>query len=99
MKKVPEKRRYYERIPGETHKAWLAFCVYRDIGPSRSLDKAYRSAIGKEGRHARHCATWSKNNRWVSRAAAYDTAMLKRQRRAVVEDRIDAYWAKFTEFW
>jgi len=92
MAKVPATKRYYEPIPGETHKAWLAFCVYRDMGNGRSLDKAWRQVTGKEnGRHARHWATWSVKNHWVSRCRAYDNAVMKRARRQVEEKRVTYY--------
>jgi hypothetical protein len=92
MGKVPVSKRYYEPIPGETYKAWLAFCVYRDMGNGRSLDKAWRQAMGKEnGRHARHWATWSSQNHWVSRCQAYDNAVMKRARRRVEDERAEKY--------
>ena len=85
MAKVPVTRRYYEPIPGETHKAWLAFCVYRDMGVYRSLDKAWQQATGKQGRHSRHWARWSAQNYWVSRTQAYDRAIMKQARRKAEE--------------
>jgi hypothetical protein len=93
MAKVPVTNRYYEPIPGETHKAWLAFCVYRDMGLHRSLDKAWRGATGKQGRHARHWAAWSAKNHWVSRCQAYDNAVMRRARRQI-EDESAAHYAE-----
>lgn len=87
MAKIPVTNRYYEPIPGETHKAWLAFCLYRDMGDRRSLDKAWQQVTGKEGRHARHWATWSVKNHWVRRCEAYDNAVVKRARRQVEDER------------
>lgn len=95
MAKVPITKRYYEPIPGETHKAWLAFCTYRDMGQHRSLDKAWREVTGKDGRHARHWATWSTKNHWVTRCRAYDNAVMKRARRQVEAERAAAYVEKF----
>jgi len=98
MAKVPISKRYYEPIPGETHTAWLAFCLYRDMGQERSLDKAWQQATGKEGRHARHWAKWSKQNQWVSRCRAYDNAVMKEARRKVQETRADRYAAAFGQY-
>ncbi len=100
MGKVPTSKRYYEPIPGETHKAWLAFCIYRDMGIDRSLDKAWRKSTGKVGRHARHWATWSSKHHWVSRCRAYDNAIMKRARRQVEDKRAAQYAERFGEyFW
>ena len=98
MGKVPVTKRYYEPIPGETHKAWLAFCTYRDMGWSRSLDKAWRKVTGKNGRHARHWAVWSSRNHWVSRCQAYDNAVMKRARRLVEDERAEKYAERFGHF-
>ena len=95
MAKIPVTKRYYEPIPGETHKAWLAFCTYRDMGHSRSLDKAWREVTDKNGRHARHWATWSSQNHWVSRCQAYDNAIVKAARRKVQREKADKYADRF----
>lgn len=98
MAKIPVTKRYYEPIAGETHKAWLAFCTYRDLGQRRSLDKAWREITGKNGRHARHWATWSSQNHWVSRCEAYDNAILKAARRKVQQERADKHANRFGRY-
>lgn len=98
MKKVPSTKRYYEPIQGETHKAWMAFCAYRDMGINRSLDKAWRQETGKDGRHSRHWATWSSKFHWVSRCCAYDNAVIKRARRQVENERIARYAERFERY-
>ena len=100
MAKIPKTKRYYEPIPGETHKAWLAFCTYRDMGYMRSLDRAWRQMTGKEnGRHARHWATWSVKNHWVSRCEAYDIAIMREARRKVQAERAEEYAERFGDYW
>lgn len=99
MAKVPITKRYYEPIPGETHKAWLAFCCYRDMGFDRSLDKAWRQTTGKMGRHARHWAGWSVQNHWVSRCRAFDTAVMNKARRQVEAERITRHAGLFNGHW
>ena len=98
MAKIPITKRYYEPIPGETHKAWMAFCVYRDMGSVRSLDQAWQKMTGKNGRHARHWATWSSRNHWVSRSRAYDNAVMKEARRKIQDERALHYAEWFESF-
>jgi hypothetical protein len=75
----------------EPAKAYRAFCVYRELGPSRSIDAAanvLRSPKqaprgpqnSKTGRAGGTIKQWARTWRWVERAAAWD-AELERQRR------------------
>lgn len=58
----------WERQKGETARAFEAFAVYRDMGPSRSINKTAqaldknRTTIGE----------WSAKYEWVKRVAAWD---------------------------
>lgn len=72
----------WERQPGETSRAYAAFCSYRDLGPRRSLAAAYRARKpgSLDERAPGHWCEWSTRFRWVERAAAYD-AFLDEQRR------------------
>ena len=72
----------WEKQPYETHKSWLAFCKYRDMGPSRTLEKI-RIMLGKDTGYMRHLEHWSAKYKWVSRANAYDNYLDKRTRSAV----------------
>jgi hypothetical protein len=70
--------RPWERQPDETAQAYAAFCVYRDLGQGRSNDKAYRAAKGEptyKGRARASWWGWSRSNRWVARAQAYDAQL------------------------
>lgn len=63
----------WERLPGETPEAYGAFCVYRDLGPERGLDKAYRASKGREtGGAPGRWNEWSRRWTWLARAEAYD---------------------------
>lgn len=81
----------WERRRGESARAYAAFCVYRDLGPGRSLNLAYgewRRALGFTGDTAKaagYWAGWSSGFEWVARAAAYDEH-LEALRRAARED-------------
>lgn len=67
----------WERRPGETAKAYAAFCVYRDLGPSRSLEKAAQ-AMGYKSR--KNFSVWHSKHEWVKRAEAYDEYLERRKR-------------------
>jgi hypothetical protein len=75
------RRLLWERQKGETSRAYEAFCVYRDLGPSqRSLVNTGR----KLGKVSRTMDGWSVKYRWVQRSQAYDD-YLDRQRRQSLE--------------
>lgn len=68
----------WERQPGETSKAYAAFCRYRKMGPEkRSLEAIVpkgknRGAKGEGKPIPTYIQDWSSKNRWVERATAYD---------------------------
>ena len=68
----------WERLPGESSKAYACFCLYRDMGEERSLR---RLAQGGECRaHRGQLERWSSRWRWVERCQEYDD-YLERQNR------------------
>lgn len=56
---------------GEPTKAFKHFCVYRDLGPARSLSKA-RQACGDDTVSLRWLEQESSDYHWVERVRAYD---------------------------
>lgn len=73
----------WQRATDETDKAFAAFCVYRDLGSERSIDKAYQRQNG--GKTApRWWEGWSTRYKWVERVKAYDNH-LEAQRRSTME--------------
>lgn len=65
----------WDRMPKETTKAFAAFCTYRDMGPERSMNKAYRVSKGCQKGAKRVTGTWQKWARqwqWVERVRSYD---------------------------
>jgi hypothetical protein len=84
-----------ERLPQESQRAYRAFCIYRDMGPDRSLDQAwkrFRAASGPtkdrgSARRPGHWADWSQKYHWVERAEAYDDFIEEENRIAGAERR------------
>lgn len=75
----------WERQAGETGKAYAAFCVYRDQGPSsRSLRSTCEAFYNGTTSNLTQIAEWSRKYDWVFRVDAYDAEQdrinrLKRQ--------------------
>jgi hypothetical protein len=59
----------WERLPNERIKAYELFCLYRDMGPSRSLQKLRQT----NALHLslRQLERYSTKYDWVARAQAY----------------------------
>lgn len=77
----------WERMPNESSKAYAAFCVYRDLGPERSLEKAIQKLDKKRVKQT--VWRWSSKYNWVARCKAYDDYIERRKReereRAILE--------------
>lgn len=89
----------WDRRSNEPPKAFRAFTIYRDMGPSRSIDKAYLSfsqqhtAIEKQPSGKRAAGIWqdwSRTYDWVKRAAAYDEWIDKELQKQILEERVNA---------
>ncbi len=75
----------WTRRPGETATAYAAFCVYRDLGPGRSLDAAYAQAKGLQKgdkRASGNFQRWRRDHAWKNRAEAYDAYLDEEKRQA-----------------
>lgn len=73
----------WERQAGESDKAFEAFVVFRDLGPTRSLadvcrnrtgrvPKGYQKGTGNRAKGLSAIKRWSTKYQWVARATAYD---------------------------
>lgn len=69
----------WERLPNESGIAFAAFVIYRDLGPTRSLEKAHdtdnenRVKQGvKKGNRLSTFSDWSVKYSWPDRSLAYD---------------------------
>src|SRR5262249_41986256 len=71
---APTDRSPWLRQPGETPRAYAAFCLYRDQGPGHSLRETGRRYYGSRSRSGRagRISAWSTKYRWSERAAAWD---------------------------
>lgn len=79
----------WSRMPGESSKAYAAFCAYYQAGPfDRSIDAAWRAInrlqTGKDSAAKKpvpgHVVRWSQTYHWVERATAYDDDQAERAR-------------------
>jgi hypothetical protein len=65
----------WERLPGETGKAYTAFCAFRDLGADRNIRRAVESfesdEVEREKRY-RVWRNWSTQFRWRERAEDFD---------------------------
>jgi len=68
----------WDRQKNESSKAYAAFCVYRDLGPDRSLEKV-RQTLDKP-RSRKWLGEWCATYNWVERARAYDDYLEKKKR-------------------
>lgn len=76
----------YDRQPNETDKSWAAFCIYRDMGGERSLEKLGQK-LGK--RSLRFLYVWCSRYKWVDRCRVFDNEELQRQSIALRQTRLD----------
>lgn len=75
----------WEQIAGESKQHYSWFLAYRNLGPTRTLERAYRVIKGDETVSLPgNWAGISSRNRWVERAAAWDVDVLSEAGAAVV---------------
>jgi hypothetical protein len=81
------------RLPKESARAFQAFCIYRDLGPQRSLDRARERFCADQGkdrqsrRRPGNWSLWSAKFNWVERAEEYDDSVEEERREAASEQR------------
>lgn len=66
-------REIYDRQPGESDKAWAAFCAYRKLGHERTLVKT-ALALGKRENYRTTCEGWSRKWGWRVRIEEWERA-------------------------
>lgn len=84
-----ENIRPWEQQEGETPRAFGGFQVYKDLGPSRSLNATAESLFGKKKAKTqlRTVSRWSSQWRWVDRARAWDRFATRQQNQANLKER------------
>lgn len=67
-------RQPWERREKESPKAYAALCSYRDLGPTRSVEKAFAALNPGKKRSGRPAEwyVWSRRFEWVARVNAWD---------------------------
>src|ERR1700722_15966713 len=83
------------RLPDESARAYRAFCEYCDLGPNRSLDRAWESfcaqsnpgRVRQSARRPGHWAGWSQEFQWVKRAQTHDDQIDEARREANIQRR------------
>jgi hypothetical protein len=91
-------RQPFDHAAGEPAKAYHAFCHYRDLGPVRSLDRAWREHHEKclhqvqpeTRRRPMSWGNWSARWGWPQRAESYDVHLERQKRDAFRQEQIDA---------
>lgn len=71
----------WERQPDESARAYEAFCLYRDMGPDRSLAKVGEMV----GKSKAQMEKWSRRHGWVDRVRALEARDEMLRREAVEE--------------
>lgn len=78
--------RSFDRLEGETTKAYEAFVTYRNLGPKRTIPATVEALNRPEG-YARMLYEWSSDWNWGERAEHFD-AIINLRAREIVEEHI-----------
>ncbi len=72
----------WDRLPNERSKAYHLFCMYRDLGPTRTLERLARVEDSDSNRVATRAnlKVYSRKYQWVARARAYDDYLAEKER-------------------
>lgn len=84
----------YEKLEEETAKAYDAFCIYRNMGVSRSVDRVAK-ACNKGGSIVRR---WCDVHNWIKRVEAYDADQEAIARQILEEENREAYREKLRKY-
>lgn len=72
----------WERQPGESDKAFEAFCIYRDMGSERTLQKVGQGL----NKSTTLMSRWSSENNWVERVQAWEDEQDRILRQEQIKD-------------
>ena len=77
----------WERQENETDKSFHAFCMYRDMGPSRTIAKV-AFELGHKGKKV--VTDWSSKFNWVQRVGVYDSEQDRLKTEAQLKAKADS---------
>lgn len=88
----------YERLSNEPDSAYMHFLYYRNLGPARTLRRAYNAYLigtgeAPEGTDKSKCGSWGAESvawNWVERARAFDISILANEGKETVLAFLDA---------
>ena len=83
----------WERLSGESVKAFEAFARYRDLGAERSTTKVAAELKKSKSLMERWCSHW----RWVERARLYE-AFLDQQRQRALVQQVEEMLTRHTQY-
>lgn len=87
---VKTKSKPYDRQPNETDKSWAAFCVYRDMGRDRTLEKVDQNKTQtRQKRSLSYLKEWSVKHSWVKRCSAFDDDELEKESIMLQKERLN----------
>lgn len=72
----------WDRLPNERSKAYHLFCMYRDLGPTRTLERLahVEDSDSKKVATLANLKVYSRKYDWVARARAYDDYLAEKER-------------------
>jgi hypothetical protein len=78
----------WEQQKDETTKAYIAFRIYLDMGPARTLEAAWRSQAPPEQAESWKSTSglwnrWSSKHHWIERARAWDNHLVSIHEKAI----------------
>ena len=82
-----EEKHEWDRVTGESSKAYAHFCLYRGMGPDRSLAKV--AAASESRPHVYQLKRWSSRWNWVERCQHYDDNLLRQDQLRQEKERKD----------
>lgn len=78
-----------DRQPNETDKSWAAFCMYRDMGRDRSLEKVLQKYPENTPKsYLTVIKRWCRKYKWVERCRFFDSEELERESIALRDARL-----------
>jgi hypothetical protein len=86
----PQQTKPYDRQPTDTDKSWAAFCMYRDMGRERGLEKLLQKYPENTPKsYLRVLKLWSAKHKWVERCRAFDGEELQRESAILQQRRLE----------